>query len=115
MPEHGFHGGPADLELLEVVNSSSLEGSSASIVVSKVEPGEVLPSGRASNGVRKGAAYVFRRSLNTPDSEWLEEKKLVVSDGKGTDRVGHTVIVAQKGSNRISRFGESDFVKQMMG
>ncbi len=114
VPEHGFDGGPADLELLQVVNSSSLEGPSALIIVSKVESGEVLPSGRSSKGVRKGAAYVFRRSLNTPGSEWLEEKKLVLADGKGTDRFGQTVIVAQKGSNRIGRFGEIDFLKPII-
>ncbi len=115
VPEHGYHGGPADLELLEVVNPSSLEGPSALIVVSMVESGDVLPSGRSSKGVRNGAAYVFRRLLNTPGSEWLEEKKLVLSDGKGTDRFGQTVIVAQSGSNRIGRLGEKvTFVKQII-
>ncbi len=102
---------------MEVVNPSNLEGSSPSIVVSKVESGDVLPSGRESKGVRKGAAYIFKRSsLNTPGgSEWLEEQKLVVSDGTGTDRFGHTVIVAQKGSNRIGRFRRSDFALMKMG
>ncbi len=110
VPEHGYYGGPADLELLEVVNPSSLEGSSALIVVSMVESGDVLPSGRSSKGLRNGAAYVFRRSLSsTPGSEWLEEKKLVLTDGRGGDRFGQTVVVAQSGSNRIGKLGESDF------
>ncbi len=110
VPEHGYYGGPADLELLEVVNPSSLEGSSALIVVSMVESGDVLSSGRLSKGLRNGAAYVFRRSLSsTPGSEWLEEKKLVLTDGKGGDRFGQTVVVAQSGSNRIGKLGESDF------
>ncbi len=52
--------------------------------------GDYVIVGARGQDNRRGAAYIFKRDGNT----WVEEQKLVASDGDTTDRIGYSASIS---------------------
>ena len=80
--------------------SSDFFGISVSVSGDKAIVGA---SGDDDNGLTSGSAYVFVRSGNV----WIEQAKLIPSDGAAGDRFGHSVNVSID-TTVVGAYGDDD-------
>ena len=84
----------AQCELAKLVASDGAEGDEFGYAVAI--SGDILVIGAQAdddNGVNSGSAYVFRHDPGPPGA-WIEEQKLLASDGKTEDWFGCSVAIA---------------------
>ncbi|CAM9348358.1 unnamed protein product, partial [Phaeothamnion confervicola] len=113
-PVHSYTFGNGDLEALTADGSGlgpaamsdgdGFSSGTSTVTVAERVRGTLNPDGPYSDGLQKGAAYLFRRTGpgagsggggkgSVSGAGWYQEAKLQLDDGAGTDRFGWQVLV----------------------